>query len=243
MIAGSLLFINNGFSQGFVETVEGDALDALYGNECIAKLTTGEEINGTFASGVYVINGLSKVTIKQQNGEKVKLTPEQIVSLRIKASRLMKLFMISESGSSIKELANTNFNDIVNRDWIVFETALTPKKTDTYRILQLLNPGFDSKIKVFAEPSAKTGGINIGGLQVTGGEDRAYLFVKGGDKAFRVKKGTYSDNFKELYSDCPEMISAFEGSKIKWNDVALHVFYYDRYCATTSGSLGHGIKL
>jgi hypothetical protein len=65
---------------------------------------------------------------------------------------------------------------------------------------------------------------------VTGGEDRAYLFVKGGDKAFRVKKGTYSDNFKELYSDCPQMLSAFEGNKIKWDDVALHVFYYDQHC-------------
>lgn len=230
IIAVSLLCVNNAYSQGFVETVEGDALGALYGNECVAKLTSGEEITGTFSGGMYVTNGLSKVTIKQQNGEKIKLTPEQIVSLKIKSSKLMKLAMISESGSSLKELANTNFNDIVNRDWIVFETAMTPRKTDTYRILQLLNPGFDSKIKVFAEPNAKTGAINIGGLQVTGGEDRIYLFVKGGEKAFKVKKGSYSEDYRELYSDCPEMLSAFEGSKIKWDDVALHVFYYDQHC-------------
>jgi hypothetical protein len=230
MITVSLLFINNAFSQGFVETIEGDALSALYGNDCIVNLTSGEEIKGTFSGGVYINNGLTKITVKQENGEKVKLIPEQIVSLKIKSSRLLKLFMITESGSSVKEMANTDFNDIVNRDWLMFETAMTPKKKDTYRILQLLNPGFDSKIKVFAEPGAKTGGINIGGLQVTGGEDRAYLFVKGGDKAFRVKKGTYSDNFKELYSDCPQMLSAFEGNKIKWDDVALHVFYYDQHC-------------
>ena len=96
--------------------------------------------------------------------------------------------------------------------------------------MQLLNPGFDSKIKVFAEPSKKTGGLNVGGLQLTGGEARAYLFVKGTEKSFEVKKGSYSKNFEELYSDCPQMLSTFQGEKIKWNDVALHVFAYDQAC-------------
>ena len=138
--------------------------------------------------------------------------------------------MITEAGSSISEMANTNFNDIVNREWVIFETALTPKKNDTKRLLQLLNAGFDSKLKVFSEPSAKTGGLNIGGLQLTGGEDKAYLFVKGGEKAFKVKKGSYSKNFEELFADCPKMIEAYKNDKIKWDDVALHVFYYNQFC-------------
>jgi hypothetical protein len=192
LVTFALLMTGNASGQGFVETVEGLALDALFGNECVVNLASGEEIIGKFTSGTYVTNGLTKITVKLENGEKVKLVPEQVVSMQIKSSDLLKLSMISEAGSSIKELANTNFNDIVNRDWVVFETAMTPKKNDTYRLLQLLNPGFDSKIKVFAEPSSKTGGLNVGGIQVTGGEDKAYLFVKGGEKAFKVKKGSYS---------------------------------------------------
>ncbi len=230
MVAFALLISGNASGQGFVETVEGFALDALFGNDCVVNLKSGEEIIGKFTGGTYVTNGLTKITVKLENGEKIKLVPEQIVAMQIKSSDLLKLSMISEAGSSIKELANSDFNDIVNREWVVFETAMTPKKTDTYRLLQLLNPGFASKIKVFAEPGSKTGGLGVGGLQITGGEDKAYLFVKGGEKAVKVKKGSYSDNFQELYSDCPEMVTAFQGGKIKWDDVAVHVYAYDQAC-------------
>ena len=230
IVAFLALVSSNGYSQGFVEAVEGDALSGLYGNECFANLESGEEIHGKFAGGTFVNNGFSKITIKLENGEKAKLAPEQVVLFRIKASDLLKLFMITEAGSSISEMANTNFNDIANRQWVIFETALTPKKKDTKRLLQLLNAGFDSKLKVFSEPSAKTSGLNIGGLQLTGGEDKAYLFVKGGEKAFEVKKGSYSKNFVELFNDCPKMIEAYKNDKIKWDDVALHVFYYNQFC-------------
>jgi len=225
----ALLMTGNAFGQGFVETVEGDALDALFGNECVVNLASGEEITGKLSNGIYEYNGLTKITVKLENGEKVKLVPEQVFALRIKSSVLLKLFMISEAGSSIQELANTDFNAIVNRDWVVFETARTPKKTDTYVLLQLLNPGFDSKIKVFAVPSS-SGGLAVGGIQVISGEDKAYLFVKGGEKAVKVKKGSYSDNFQELFSDCPEMVTAFQSGKIKWDDVAVHVYAYDQAC-------------
>jgi len=230
LVTFALLLTGKAFGQGFVETIEGEGLSALYGNECIVTLQSGEEIHGTFSGGVYVNNGLSKLKVKLENGEISKFVPEQVTSLSVKVSRLMKLYMISEAGSSIKELASADFDKIVDRDRVVFETATTPRQKETQRILQLLNPGFDSKIKVFAEPNAKTGGLAIGGIQVTGGEDRVYLFVKGGEKAFKVKKGSYSDNFQELYSDCPEMIAHFQGEKIRWDDVALHVFVYDQLC-------------
>ena len=230
IVAFGLMASTNGYTQGFVEAVEGDALSGLFGNECFLNLESGEVIHGKFTSGTFVNNGFSKITVKLENGEKAKFESDQVVSLRIKSSGLLKLFMITEAGSSISEMANTNFNDIVNREWVIFETALTPKKNDTKRLLQLLNAGFDSKLKVFSEPSAKTGGLNIGGLQLTGGEDKAYLFVKGGEKAFKVKKGSYSKDFEELFADCPKMIEAYKNDKIKWDDVALHVFYYNQFC-------------
>jgi hypothetical protein len=230
LIALALLVTGKISGQGFVATVEDDGFAALYGNPCILKLESGEEISGKFRGGTVSNNGLNKISIKLENGEKAKFIPEQVISLRIKASGLLKLSMIYESTASLKEVVNTDLKDIVNREYIIFETALTAKKTDTYRLLQLLNPGFDNKIKVFAEPSKKTGGLNVGGLQVTGGEARAYLFVKGGEKAVEVKKGSYSKNFQELYADCPAMLSTFQGGKIKWDDVAMHVFAYDQAC-------------
>ena len=218
------------FSQGLVADMEVEGLSTLYGNECVLTLESGEEIRGTFRGGTYINNGLTKINIKLENGEKAKFLPEQVVSLYIKASGLAKLFMISEATSSIKEFVNTDFNEIVQREYIIFETATIGKKTDKYRLLQLLNPGFDTQIKVFAEPGKETGGLSLGGIQVTGGESRAYLFVKRGEKAVEVKKGSYSKNFEELYSDCPVMLQMFQGEKIKWDDIALHVFVYDQAC-------------
>jgi hypothetical protein len=225
-----LLLTGKAYSQGFVATLEGEGLGALYGNQCILKLESGEEIHGKFMGGSYSANGLNKINIKLENGEKAKFQPEQVISLVIKASALLKLAMISESNGSVSEFLNTDFKGIVKRDYVIFETALTAKKNETYRLMQLLNPGFDSKIKVFAEPSKKTGGLNVGGLQLTGGEARAYLFVKGSEKSVEVKKGSYSRNFQELYGDCPLMISKIQGEKIKWDDVALHVFAYEQAC-------------
>ena len=216
--------------QGFVKEIEGDDLGVLYGNQCIARLESGEEIQGKFAGAVMINGGITKISIKLENGEKAKFKPEEVVSFLIKASGFAKLAMMAESGSSIQELTHSDFGEIVNRDYIIFETARTAKKTDTYRLLQLLNPGFDSKIKVFATETGKTGGTSIGGIKLTGGMDKAYLFVKGDEKAVMVKKSSYRKNFEELYSDCPEMLSVFEGDRIKWNDVAGHVFVYDQVC-------------
>ncbi|MCU0457828.1 MAG: hypothetical protein MUE37_01895 [Bacteroidales bacterium] len=230
MVIVSLILTGGAYSQGFVETIEEGGFAAMYGNECVVTLQSGEEITGRFAGGVYVNNGLTRLKVKSESGENVKFTPEQVVSLKVKVSDLMKLSMISDAGSSIKEFANSDLNSIVERGWVIFETATTPGQKEAKRVLQLLNPGFDTKIKVFAEPGAKTGGLSIGGLQVTGGEDRVYLFVKGGAQAFKVKKGSYRDNFQELYSDCPQMLEYFQGEKIRWDDVALHVFTYDQLC-------------
>jgi hypothetical protein len=230
LIVLAALVTQKAYSQGFVTTIEGDAFAALFGNPCILKLESGEEIQGKLVNATGSSNGLNKISVKLENGEKAKFEPQQVISLRIKASGLLKLAMVSESTGSITEMSNTDFKEIVNREYVIFETALTARKTDTYRLLQLLNPGFDNKIKVFAEPSKKTGGFNVGGLQLTGGEARAYLFVKGKEKAVEVKKGSYSKNFEELYSDCPKMLATFQGEKIMWDDVALHVFAYDQAC-------------
>ncbi len=218
------------FGQGFVEAVEENGLSALFNNPCVLKLESGEVIHGKFASGTYVKDGFSKISIKLENGEKAKFAPDQIVSLHIKTSGLMKLFMVSDASNSLKEMMHSDFNQIISRDTVIFESAITPKKNETRRLLQLLNPGFDSQIKVYAEPFAQTGGISVGGLRVTGGEDKAYLFVKNGAKAVQVKKGSYAKNFGELYSDCPKMLEAFKDQKIKWDDVALHVYAYDQLC-------------
>ncbi len=219
------------FCQGFIAGIDEENISLLMNKPVIANLASGEELSGRLVSAVSINGYLDKIAIKMENGEKVKLKPEDILRLMIKTSELAKLSMIADATVSIKKMTGTDFEEIVNRDFFVFETAMRSNKRGKLRLMQLLNPGFDSKIKVFADPNAqKTGGIDIGGFQLTGGADKSYLFVENEEKAVKVKKGSYKKNFNELFKSCPEMVKAFEGKKIKWNDVAGHVFLYDQIC-------------
>ncbi len=139
--------------------------------------------------------------------------------------------MIAESTTSIKELTKTNFEEIVNREYIIFETAMRSNKAGKLRLMQLLNPGFDSQIKVFANPNAnETSGFSVSGVKLSGGAKRSYLFLENSKKTIIVRKSNYKKNFEELYKNCPKMLTVFSGDKIKWDDIAGHVFIYDQSC-------------
>lgn len=221
----------SGHSQGFITALEETDLITLFGKPAIVTMADGTEVTGKFSGGVLNMGYLDRITIKGEDGEKMKLKPEAIFRVLIKASGLAKLSMLASSSSSIKEATKRDFNDIKNRDYIIFETAQRANKSGSLRLMQLLNPGFDSKIKVFANPNAnQTTGIGVGGIKITGGEDKSYLMVKGDDKAVIVRKGSYKKNFDELFKSCPEMLRTFQGEKIQWDDVAGHVFAYDQMC-------------
>ncbi|MBX2970471.1 MAG: hypothetical protein KF803_13965 [Cyclobacteriaceae bacterium] len=227
----SIVLPASAFSQGFIAALEADDMFVINGKECVVKLASGEEVTGKFLGGSMINGYLNNFNIRLENGEKAKFKPEDVARLSVKASKLAKLAMMTESASSIKEMTKTNFDEIVNREYIVFETAMRHNKASKLRLMQLLNPGFDSQIKVFADPNAKeTMGVGVGGVKLTGGADKSYLFVQNDEKAVLVKKGSYKKNFDELYGNCPAMLQVFAGEKVKWNDVAGHVFAYDHVC-------------
>lgn len=232
LLAFLSLFVSSSlFSQGFLATLEETDLITLLNKPAIVTMWDGSEITGKFSGGVLKMGYLDKITVKDESGEKLKLKPEEIVRVQIKTSTMARFAMMSSSASSIKEVTKKDFNEIKGREYIIFETAQRANKSGSLRLMQLLNPGFDSKIKVYANPNAtETTGIGIGGIKITGGEDKSYLLVKGGDKAVIARKNTYKKNFEELYQGCPEMIRVFQGEKIKWDDIAGHVFAYDQAC-------------
>ena len=227
-----ILFIyTTSFSQGFIAEIDDDDIGVILKNPTKVVLQNGDTLKGELTSASLVNGYLKNVTLKQADGSKRKLQPEEMSSLWVKASALAKMAMMNESGSSVFRLTKTNFDDIINREYIIFEQALRATKKDKPAMMQLLNPGFDHVIKVYADPNAKeTGGLSISGISVTGGKDKSYLFVKGNEKVVIVKKGSYKKNFDDLYGDCKDMMITFEGEKKKFNDMAGHVFVYDQIC-------------
>ena len=219
-------FIN---AQSFIEPLEN--ISSMLGSTAVVYDTKGNESEGKLSSGLLVMGHLKSFSLKSEDGTKRKFKSSDVQLLKVKVSGLMKFSMAAESLTSIKNVTKTDYDEISNKEWLIFEQALINRKKEKPRLLQLLNPGFDSKIKVYVDPNAKkTGGMKLGGLKMGGGEDKSFLLVKNQAKAVKVKKGKYSKSFEELFDDCPVMNETFGGSKTKFKDLAGHVFVYDQSC-------------
>ena len=220
-----------GFSQGFIAAIDSEDVGVILNNPTVVVLQNGDTLSGKLTSVSLMNNYLKNVTLKSEDGSKRKLDAAEMKTLQVKTSALAKMAMMNESANSIFRAIKTDFNSIVKREFIFFEQALRATKKDKPAMMQLLNPGFDHVIKVYADPNAnETGGWQVNDIPVTGGADRSYLFVKNNQKVVIVRKGSYKRNFDELYADCPDMLTAYEGDKTKFKDLAGHVFVYDQLC-------------
>lgn len=221
------LGMTTGFGQGFIVPVE----EVPHSNECYIIKTDGSKIEGKVKS--YDIGeGIKAITIEGADGQKQKISATQIRELGVKSNGLVKMELMAESTETIKKFTKADFNEIANREYIVYQQALMPGKKDKYALLQLLNPGFDSRIKVFQDPFAvETRGLNHQAVSITGQEDKSYLFVKDNNRAFKVKKGSYKKDFADIFGDCSKMMEAYVGEKTKFKNAAEHVWVYDRACS------------
>lgn len=100
-------------------------------------------------------------------------------------------------------------------------------------MVQLLNPGFDSKIKVFKDPFGKeTASIGVAGMKVAGGDEKSVLIKKEGmeDSMFLTKKNI-EDEFENIFGDCPKLMEYVEEkpNSIKMSNLAEFVFLYDQW--------------
>jgi len=194
----------------------------------------GDTIHGEVRSALFMNGLLKSFTFRiESTDEKIKYKAEDVKYLRVKASQMATWESLSVGTSTISRMSKTDFNQIKNREFIEFEQALQPGNKNKYALLQLLNPGFDSKIKVYSDPNGpKTGTTTINGMAISGGEDKSYLVVKGGIKAERIKKKDYKESFAILFGDCPDLIKTYsaDNKKIEFWDFAGHVFDYDQSC-------------
>lgn len=65
----------------------------------------------------------------------------------------------------------------IDHDQLVFRRFAWPRPSDSV-LLQLVKPGFDSRIGVYDLQRAKKGTISVFGLPITGDESKAFGVVK-----------------------------------------------------------------
>lgn len=206
--------------------------DVLSASEVFVVTNAGDTLRGR-VSGCNIVNGqVNTFTLKKEDKTKIKYAAADVKLLAVKPTVFMK-YSGQMSLQNFMKMSKEDLDKIMNREWIYFEQALLPKNTDKYALLQLLNPGFDSKIKVYQDPNAgTTGGITTGGgLQLTGGENNSFLVVVNGGKSEYYRQVNYKkDAINKLYRDCPVFLENYSGEKFKWKDFSEHVLVYDQMC-------------
>jgi len=209
-------------------------ISSLTGSSCIANLKTGDKAEGTL-KGLSVTTGyLSGVIIKLGNGQKEKLKKGQIESFLVKSSGFTDMATVPSGTVTHNNMSISTQGNVAEADYIVFESVNTGKLSGEL-LLQRLNPGSGSKIKVYAfeTDSGKTVSVNDdkkGTTSFTGKAAITYLFVKSGEKPVKIQKSNFRNRLKEVFSDCPTMLSKINDDKIKWDNIAEYVFVYNNNC-------------
>ena len=188
----------------------------------------GDTLEGSISSFSATGNGITKFTLKVGT-EKTKYELKNIQSISIipgEASAYEDFALIPV----LKNVKNEDFIKVLPQDGrVIYERILLPGKSEKYGLAQLLNPGFDKKIKVYVHPDANTDGnvTSVNGLMVDGGlDDKHYVSINGG-QAFVIGNFGYSKKApKLLYASCP----IFGDTKLKWKSFAKHVFKFDQQC-------------
>ncbi|MEQ8584144.1 MAG: hypothetical protein RIC30_00445 [Marinoscillum sp.] len=199
--------------------------------EAYVVTNADDTVRGRVLSATIISGQLRSFTIKEDDGNKQKFKSTDVKLLAVAPSKLSNI----SSAMSVPNLSRTmktDFSEIIDREWVYFEQALLPKKKDKYVMMQLLNPGFDSKIKVYLDPNAnQTMNVSAGGINLAGGEDKSYLVVYDGNKSEVYKKSSYKkDALEKLYKNCAVFTENYEGEKFIWKNFAEHIYVYDQLC-------------
>lgn len=209
------------------------AYDRFSGKEPVyITLEDGTQLVGTLEGVNRKKNQIESVSFKDSVGNPKKFSADEIKSAYLRPSDYSKMMTDVMNVEKVQTWDNTYIrNDLIAQGYCYFEKAKVDIKGETSTLLlQLLNPGFSSKIKVFYDPYAsETGGIGYAGLKLTGGEDKSY-YVQVGDKVARkTKKKDYDSLYKEFYSGCSELLQKLEKDH-KWSDFAKHIYAFTFEC-------------
>jgi|GEM_PF-5870126 hypothetical protein len=87
------------------------------------------------------------ISLRLIDGSKQKIKLDQIKWVKIRLTNSIKFSIRDESGNTVKHVINS---------YVVFEHPFSTKGKPKPTLIQLLNSGFDSRIKIFADSNVAT---------------------------------------------------------------------------------------
>ncbi len=192
-------------------------------------LKDGSEIQG-YIKDIDRKKGLIKrIKIKDLDGKKHKLKAEEIDHMYLYPSGFSKFSKAYSFMSDATKWDNDTYSKGLFGDgYVLFEQSEVYLKKNKGKkrtlLLQLLNPSFSSKIKIYSDPYAReTMSMGFGGIKVAGGIAKSYYVKKGDDIAFRLKSKYYKKQYKSLFEGCDKLVNM---KKAKWSKFEENVFDY-----------------
>ncbi|MDR2204975.1 MAG: hypothetical protein LBE36_02290 [Flavobacteriaceae bacterium] len=222
------LFCGFTFAQEFLQPSD------TFSHKAIAYITLagGKELQGTITDIDRKKGLIEEIVIKDGKGKKQTLKPEQIHHMYLMPNLLSKA---NNSVEALKEANNYTDkrlnNALLGKGYVYFENVpVMVKKKRMNMLMQLVNPDFCSKIKVYHDPRAReTTSLGIGPLSVAGGIDKSYYVSKNGEVAYKFEKSDYKDSFIPMFQSCSALMEKYKND-IAWRDFEKHVYEYTTEC-------------
>jgi len=196
-------------------------------------LEDGKEVAGTLETLKRKKGLISAIVLTDSiSGKKVTYKPEQVKFMYLMPSGLDKF---ARGMDFLNDATKWNREDLeahrLRTGYVYFEKSEVEfKKGKQELMLQLLNPSFSGKIKVFHNPLAnETTPWEVQGITVAGGEDKSYFVKVGNEVAFKLYKKNYDKEFKRLFGNCAPIARQF-GDKKRWIDFEAAVATHATEC-------------
>ncbi len=209
LLAGLLLALPAS-AQGFISPVSSISPK----QPAYVELPDGSKVEGTVPLAMFMNGGLRSFTLLTSGGEKMKFKAGDVTVLANKPGALAKLSALGNQMDSKWDMITADWGEVIDREWVYYRQALMPNGK-SYALLQLINPGFDSRLQVFNQDPE---------------EPDEYLVVKDGKISVKITKGNYKKSFGDLFGDCAKLMEPDTSKKPKVKDFAAHAYIFDRAC-------------
>jgi len=217
------------FAQSFIP-----AFDRFSGKEvAYINLEDGTKIEGTIDDIDRKKGLIEEVTILPTGQKKKrKIEVAEIKTMYLPASGYNKMVNSMEQGFNAQKWKNTDVNmDIISKGYAYFEKSTVVIKKETEDLLmQMVNPSFSKKIKVYHDPRAQeTMRFGVAGITMAGGDDKSYYVKTDITPAVKIKKKEYDDIYSSLYKDCPALLKKLKDDH-RWTNFDKHLLEYTTSC-------------
>jgi len=168
------------------------------------------------------------VKIKDADGKKHKLEAEEIQYMYLPPSGFDTFNKLGSKVYDAQKWYDKNLNsEYIKEGYVYFELAdVQVKKKQRKLLMQLLNPAYSQKVKIYHDPLAKkTMSIGMGNITLAGGIAKSYYISKAGAVAYRAKKKAYDEDYVSLWEGCETVDQAGEEKPV-WRDLGKHALAF-----------------